>query len=115
MTHETPITLKNKIATNHNKEFNSIHTFQNIQVSTTGDTLWQIHIIGKYITYNQTYGRNSYLFVPMSAISYQCVHMLWIMVSVRPSAKMMSLAQHPDYAQHLSVYAVSTYVIKCIF
>jgi len=38
MTHETPITLKNKIATNHNKEFNSIHTFQNIQVSTTGET-----------------------------------------------------------------------------
>jgi hypothetical protein len=25
----------------------------------------------------------------------------------RPSAKMLSLAQHPDYAQHLSVYAVS--------
>jgi hypothetical protein len=23
----------------------------------------------------------------------------------RPSAKMLSLAQHPDYAQHLSVYA----------
>jgi hypothetical protein len=22
----------------------------------------------------------------------------------RPSAKMLSLAQHPDYAQHLSVY-----------
>ena len=38
MPHETPITLKNKIATNHNKESNSIHTFQNIQVSTTGET-----------------------------------------------------------------------------
>ena len=38
MTHETPITLKNKIVTNHNKELNSIHTFQNIQVSTTGET-----------------------------------------------------------------------------
>ena len=25
----------------------------------------------------------------------------------RPSAKMLSLAQHADYAQHLSVYAVS--------
>ena len=25
----------------------------------------------------------------------------------RPSAKMLSQAQHPDYAQHLSVYAVS--------
>ena len=25
----------------------------------------------------------------------------------RPSAKMLSLDQHPDYAQHLSVYAVS--------
>ena len=25
----------------------------------------------------------------------------------RPSAKMLSLVQHPDYAQHLSVYAVS--------
>ena len=25
----------------------------------------------------------------------------------RSSAKMLSLAQHPDYAQHLSVYAVS--------
>jgi hypothetical protein len=25
----------------------------------------------------------------------------------RPSAKMLSLAPHPDYAQHLSVYAVS--------
>ena len=25
----------------------------------------------------------------------------------RPSAKMLSLAQHPDYAQHLSVYAIS--------
>ena len=25
----------------------------------------------------------------------------------RPSAKMLSLAQHTDYAQHLSVYAVS--------
>ena len=30
----------------------------------------------------------------------------------RPSAKMLSLAQHPDYAQHLSVYAVSCTVIK---
>jgi hypothetical protein len=25
----------------------------------------------------------------------------------RPSGKMLSLAQHADYAQHLSVYAVS--------
>ena len=25
----------------------------------------------------------------------------------RPSVKMLSLAQHADYAQHLSVYAVS--------
>jgi hypothetical protein len=25
----------------------------------------------------------------------------------RPSAKMLSLAQHPDYAQHLSVYDVN--------
>jgi hypothetical protein len=25
----------------------------------------------------------------------------------RPSAKMLSLAQHADYAQHLSVYAIS--------
>jgi hypothetical protein len=25
----------------------------------------------------------------------------------RPSAKMLSLTQHADYAQHLSVYAVS--------
>jgi hypothetical protein len=34
----------------------------------------------------------------------------------RPSAKMLSLAQHPDYAQHLSVYAVSCTVstIHCI-
>jgi hypothetical protein len=39
---ETPITLKNKIATNHNKELNSIHTFQNIQVSTTGETILTI-------------------------------------------------------------------------
>jgi hypothetical protein len=38
MTHETPITLKNKIVTNHNKELNSIHTFRNIQVSTTRET-----------------------------------------------------------------------------
>ena len=38
MTRETPITLKNKIATNHNKKLNLIHTFQNIQVSTTGET-----------------------------------------------------------------------------
>ena len=30
----------------------------------------------------------------------------------RPSAKMLSLAQHPDYAQHLSVYAVSCTVPK---
>jgi hypothetical protein len=30
----------------------------------------------------------------------------------RPSAKMPSLAQHPDYAQHLSVYAVSCTVYK---
>jgi len=29
----------------------------------------------------------------------------------RPSAKMLSLAQHPDYAQHLSVYAVSCTVV----
>jgi hypothetical protein len=29
----------------------------------------------------------------------------------RPSAKMLSLAQHPDYAQHLSVYAVSCTVM----
>jgi hypothetical protein len=29
------------------------------------DTLWQIRIIGKYITYNQTYGRNRDLVVPM--------------------------------------------------
>jgi hypothetical protein len=29
----------------------------------------------------------------------------------RPSAKMLSLAQHADYAQHLSVYAVSCTVI----
>ena len=29
----------------------------------------------------------------------------------RTSAKMLSLAQHPDYAQHLSVYAVSCTVI----
>ena len=29
------------------------------------DTLWQIRIIGKYITYNQTYGRNRDLFVPL--------------------------------------------------
>ena len=34
--------LKNKIATNHNKELNSIHTFQNIQVSTTGETILTI-------------------------------------------------------------------------
>ena len=27
-------------------------------------------------------------------------------------AKMLSLAQHPDYAQHLSVYAVSGTVTK---
>jgi hypothetical protein len=25
----------------------------------------------------------------------------------RPSAKLLSLAQHPDYAQHLSVYTVT--------
>jgi hypothetical protein len=30
----------------------------------------------------------------------------------RPSAKMLSLAQHADYAQHLSVYAVSCTVIN---
>jgi hypothetical protein len=29
----------------------------------------------------------------------------------RPSAKMLSLAQHPDYAQHLSEYAVSYTVV----
>jgi hypothetical protein len=29
----------------------------------------------------------------------------------RPSAKMLSLAQHADYAQHLSVYAVSCTVV----
>ena len=29
----------------------------------------------------------------------------------RPSAKMLSLAQHADYAQHLSVYAVSCTVL----
>jgi hypothetical protein len=29
----------------------------------------------------------------------------------RPSAKMLSLAQNADYAQHLSVYAVSCTVI----
>jgi hypothetical protein len=32
----------------------------------------------------------------------------------RPSAKMLSLAQHTDYAQHLSVYAVGCTVIKDI-
>ena len=31
----------------------------------------------------------------------------------RPSAKMLSLAQHADYAQHLSVYAVSCTVHTC--
>jgi O-glycosyl hydrolase len=31
----------------------------------------------------------------------------------RPSAKMLSLAQHADYAQHLSVYAVSC-TVMCI-
>jgi hypothetical protein len=30
----------------------------------------------------------------------------------RPSAKMLSLIQHPDYARHLSVYAVSRTVRK---
>jgi hypothetical protein len=30
----------------------------------------------------------------------------------RSSAKMLSLAQHADYAQHLSVYAVSCTVLK---
>ena len=30
----------------------------------------------------------------------------------RPSAKMLSLAQHPEYAQHLSVYAVSCTVFS---
>jgi hypothetical protein len=30
----------------------------------------------------------------------------------RPSAKMLSLAQHADYAQHLSVYAVSCTVVS---
>jgi hypothetical protein len=30
----------------------------------------------------------------------------------RPSGKMLSLAQHPDYAQYLSVYAVSCTVIE---
>ena len=30
----------------------------------------------------------------------------------RPSPKMLSLAQHPDYAQHLSVYAVSCTVVR---
>ena len=29
----------------------------------------------------------------------------------RPSAKMLSLAQHADYARHLSVYAVSCTVL----
>ena len=33
----------------------------------------------------------------------------------RPSAKMLSLAQHPDYAQHLSVYAVSYSVLTVFF
>jgi len=32
----------------------------------------------------------------------------------RPSVKMLSLAQHPDYAQHLSVYAVSCTVFHQI-
>ena len=32
----------------------------------------------------------------------------------RPLAKMLSLAQHPDYAQHLSVYAVS-YTVLTMF
>jgi hypothetical protein len=30
----------------------------------------------------------------------------------RPSAKMLSLAQHADYARHLSVYAVSCTVLR---
>jgi hypothetical protein len=30
----------------------------------------------------------------------------------RPSVKMLSLAQHADYAQHLSVYAVSCTVLR---
>jgi hypothetical protein len=33
----------------------------------------------------------------------------------RPSAKMLSLAQHPDYAQHLSLYAVSCTIHVCSF
>ena len=61
MTHETPITLKNKIATNHNKELNSIHTFQNIQVSTTEETnltiinicTQLIHMLRNYYKYNK--------------------------------------------------------------
>ena len=32
----------------------------------------------------------------------------------RPSAKMLSLAQYADYAQHLSVYAVSCTVCLII-
>jgi hypothetical protein len=32
----------------------------------------------------------------------------------RPSAKMLSLAQHADYAQHLSVYAVSCTVAEIL-
>ena len=61
MTHETPITLKNKIATNHNKELNLIHTFQNIQVSTTEEKnltiinicTQLIHMLRNYYKYNK--------------------------------------------------------------
>jgi len=50
-----------QIATNPNKKLNSIHTFQNIQVSTTGETnltiinicTQLIHMLRNYYKYNK--------------------------------------------------------------